>query len=330
MEEADGQADHKMSALLSPKLMKSLQSLSGRFSHLAAAVRRVLSAAKDTAIICLPRRVVQILAGNRWQVREDIKDQVAAYRTSSRKGKRKIVLYTAVFGDVDTLLLPDIIDPEIDYICYTDRPRNDYGVWQLRSVPYSHSDRTRIARYVKMHPHRLFPAHEVAAWIDANILLKGDIRKYVELVRGAGAQIGLIAHPDRDCFYEEVEACKRFGKDKAVIIDAQADHYRANGLPHKQPLYETGFMVVQLQDAQAIAALQLWWRQIEQFSRRDQLSLSWVTHQMPELNIVSLLPRGSSVRNHEDFRYYRHSYARALMVPKVVERLGAISAPTNQ
>ncbi len=319
-----------MSVLLSARVQKPMQCFSSWFSRLADASRRVLSTAKDTTIICMPRTVVQIVAGNRWQVREDIEDQVAAYRLSCRKGRRKMVLYTAAFGDADPLLLPDIIDPDVDYICYTDRPRNDYGVWQLRSAPYSHSDRTRIARYVKMHPHQLFPTHEVAVWIDANILLKGDIQKYIEMVRGVGAQMGLIAHPDRNCFYEEVEACKRFGKDRAGIIDAQANNYRANGLPYKQPLYETGFMVVQLQDAKSIAALQLWWQQIEQFSRRDQLGLSWVTHQMPELNIISLLPRGSSVRNHEDFRYYRHSYARALIVPKVVERLGSVSHPIDQ
>ena len=100
---------------------------------------------------------MQALFDNRWHVRSDIAEQISAYRASA-SGGRRIVFYTAIFGEYDNLLLPDRIDPDVDYVCFTDRPRNDYGVWQMRTAPYYHPDPTRIARWVKTHPHDLFPA----------------------------------------------------------------------------------------------------------------------------------------------------------------------------
>jgi len=313
------------------KMTFPLRFLARRLPLLAAWGRQSVETVKDIAAATLPKRASSVLLSNHWHVSEEIENQIADYRSNSVRGQqRKIVLYTAIFGEYDNLLLPERIDPDIDYVCFTDRPRNTYGVWQMRSVPFRHTDPTRVARYVKMHPHELFPAHDVAVWLDANIILKGDLHKYVEMVRRKGGDLGLVSHPHRACFYDEAEACRQLKKDAAKAIQEQVDHYRAQGLAANQPLYETGFMVVPLLSGPTREAFRLWWQQIERFSRRDQLGLAWVTHKHPELRIIPLLPAGTSVRDHEDFSYYRHSYARALMVPDALLRLGTVSNPAEQ
>ncbi len=152
-----------------------------------------------------------------------IGQKIRAYQASPNKGTRKIVYYTAVFGDYDNLLLPELIDEDIDARSFTDRPRNTYGVWQLRASPYYHSDSTRIARYIKTHPHQLFPGYHFAIWLDANIVPRGDLQKYVDMLRLENTSFGLIPHPNRDCFYQEADACKLRRKDNSSVIDAQAD-----------------------------------------------------------------------------------------------------------
>ncbi|WP_414471776.1 glycosyltransferase domain-containing protein [Microvirga sp. M2] len=310
------------------KMTVPLRFLARRLPRLAAWGRQCVAGIKDALATALPKQASRTLLDNRWHVSEDIERQIAAYQHNSAHGKqRKIVLYTAIFGEYDNLLLPERIDPDIDYVCFTDRPRNTYGVWQMRAAPYQHADPTRVARYVKLHPHELFPHHEVAVWLDANIILKGDLHNYVEMIRVTGGDLGLVAHPHRPCFYDEAEACRQLGKDSAKVIQEQVDHYRARGLAANQPLYETGFMVVSLLSRATPEAFRLWWQQIERFSRRDQLGLAWVTHKHPELGIVHILPAGDSVRDHADFKYYPHSYARALIVPDMLLRLGAVTAP---
>lgn len=312
---------------LSWKVTYPLRILARCLPGLAGWTQRNLDRAKDALVRHLPAQAVQAFIKTPWEVRADIGEQIAAYRAARSKSARRIVVYTAIFGKYDNLLLPERLDPEVDYVCFTDRPRNDYGVWQMRAAPYYHSDPTRVARWVKTHPHELFEDHDVAVWIDANIILKGDIRHYIEKARNEGAHLGLISHPHRQCFYEEAEACKRLKKDAGKAIDLQVEHYRKNGLPLNLPLYETGFMVVPLKKPESAEALHLWWQQIERFSRRDQLGLAWVIYRFPELKIVSLLPQGSSVRDHEDFVYFRHSFAQALIVPEALLKLGTVADP---
>ncbi|MCB5176432.1 glycosyltransferase [Microvirga lenta] len=316
-----------MRSSLSHKVTSPLRALAHRVPRLAAFGRQAINSTRDALLARLPKQVAAFLTDSRWQVDPDIARMIAAHREARGEGGRKIIFYTAIFGKYDNLLLPDIIDPGIDYVCFTDEPRHDYGVWQMRSVPYYHPDPTRVARWVKTHPHELFPDHEIAVWLDANIILKGDVRRYIDMVGRANGHLGLVSHPHRDCFYEEAEACKQLKKDSAAAIDRQVAHYRQNGLPPKQPIFETGFMVVRLQRPEAAAALDLWWQQIEGFSRRDQLGLAWVTHQRPDLKIVPLLPQGQSVRDHDDFRYFRHVNARALIVPEVLLQLGSKMSP---
>ncbi|WP_195904263.1 glycosyltransferase [Microvirga lotononidis] len=311
---------------LSWTVTRPLRALARSLPGLAAVVQRTLDRTKDGLAVVLPKQAAQALFDNRWEIRDNIAEQIAAYRTAAA-GKRRIVIYTAIFGEYDNLLLPERVDPSVDYVCFTDRPRNDYGIWQMRAAPYYHPDPTRIARWVKTHPHELFPDHNVAVWLDANIILKGDIHHYVGLVAGRDAHLGLIAHPHRACFYDEAEACKRLNKDSATLIDRQVEHYRKAGLPLQQPLFETGFMVVPLQKRETSDALHLWWQQIERYSRRDQLGLAWVNYRRPDLTVVPLLPQGASVRHHEDFLYYRHVFARALIVPEQLLRLGTLASP---
>ncbi len=312
---------------LSWTVTRPLRALAQRLPGIAAGVQRTLDRAKDVLATTLPKQAAKNLFDNRWNVRDDIEDQILAYRAAATGGRR-VVFYTAIFGEYDNLLLPEHIDPKVDYVCFTDRSRNNYGVWQMRSAPYYHPDPTRIARWVKTHPSDLFPAHDVAVWLDANIVLKGDIHQYIDVIERHGADLGLISHPHRACFYDEAEACKRLKKDSSKLIDIQVEQYRKAGLPLKQPLFETGFMIVSLKKRATADALHLWWRQIECYSRRDQLGLAWVNHQYPHLQIVPLLPQGASVRDHEDFIYFRHSFARALMIPAVLLKLGRLVSPS--
>ena len=65
---------------------------------------------------------------------------------------------------------PKYIDDRFDYILFTDEPKEKHiGVWEVRKVDYSNSDKTRIARYIKTHPHTLLPQYKATVWLDANL-----------------------------------------------------------------------------------------------------------------------------------------------------------------
>src|SRR5690606_15042833 len=116
----------RMQRSYSWRLTKPLRAASKRFPFLCAAVISV-----GQTILKTGRKVARndaddvVESGTIWRVPNDISRNIESYQLSPNSGARKIVVYTAVFGDYDTLLLPEALDQEIDYVCFTDRPRNN-------------------------------------------------------------------------------------------------------------------------------------------------------------------------------------------------------------
>ncbi len=267
--------------------------------------------------------------GQKWFERFHIKDQVECYASSSGVANKKIAVYTAIFGDYDTLLMPEIIDIGCDYICFTDKKINNYGIWQIRPSPYYHMDATRMARYVKTHPHVLLKEYDYAVWIDGNVCFRSTFNylKYIECLEYQRSSFGTVVHPLRACVYKEAEACKQLSKDDYGIIDAQMREYGNKGLRTNSGLYETNFMIICLKDEQVRDMFSLWWRQINKYSRRDQLGLPWALH-LSGITVGSLLGgKGISVREHDDFQYFTHKQGRLLKACSALNKLGEIESP---
>lgn len=312
---------------LSWRITKPLRFLSQRFPVVGATVLKILSAPfrlisliKSVSAAEAPRLVFT------WVTPTDISSQITAYGKFPKHGTRKIVYYTAIFSDHDTLMLPDRINEDVDYVCFTDRSRNTYGIWQLRISPYHHPDPTRVARYIKTHPHELFPNYDFAIWVDGNVNLRSNIKDFINILQVEETSIGLIPHPIRDCVYQEFDACRQHRKDKREVIDTQEKHYRDNGIKEHSDLYETNFMVIDLADEKLSSIFRIWWQQIEKFSRRDQLGLVWAMNQV-DITVSHMLPKGVSVREDEEFTYFTHQQSRQLSVPEELLDFGRTESP---
>lgn len=233
----------------------------------------------------------------------DIIEGVKSYKRL--KKKNHIVVYTAIIGEYDSLIVPEVIDPDIDYVCFSDRPRDGFGVFEIRPVDYYNTDPVKIARYVKTHPHKYFPEHDVSIWIDANVLIRGDLKKYVNRLKSSGEKIGCVAHPRRNCAFVEAESCKELGKDDNDVIDKQMERYRGLGFMPDAGLIETNIFVCLHHDPVVQQAFGSWWNEIERYSRRDQLSVMYALKDSG-LKWFSLFEENYSLRNHYDFALFRH------------------------
>lgn len=316
----------RIESSLSWRITRPLRALSSRYPHFASTIVETAKVFYRLAKRTAPSSTGPLGEAPRWSPRADIGSQIARYRDDNRSRSRKIVVYTAVFGDYDRLLLPELLDPEIDYVCFTDRPRDTFGIWKLRISPFYHADPTRIARYIKTHPHTLFSGYDHAIWIDANIILRADPVKYIRMLDAAGKSLGLVPHPHRDCVYEEIEACKLRSKDSDASLDSQATFYRSHGLEEHRGMYETGFMAVALKDLNTRSLFAAWWRQIATFSRRDQVGLAW-SLKSHSVDVCELLPKGVSVREDEDFIFIPHADARRLSTPADLKPHSLIESP---
>ena len=217
---------------------------------------------------------------------------------------KKYAIYTALIGNYDTIRQPLVVDGRFDYVLFTDDVTTDtIGIWKVKQVCYKNNDRTRIARYVKTHPHSLLPEYDATIWIDGNIQITSHYlyNRCILLCKNK-IQIASVKHPYRDCIYEE--AYSVYGLDLEKVIFEWCHFLRHNDYPKRNGLYETN-VLFRMKDSDVENANEMWWTIIEKYSRRDQLSFNyvlWCKHLKEEY----ILPVNQSSANTPYLSIYQH------------------------
>ena len=223
----------------------------------------------------------------------------------SRSGNEiRIVIFTAITDNYDSIKLPEQLNPRFDYVLFTDSPAPDTGIWQIRPITYLHSDKVRSARFIKTHPHVFLNDYNVAIWIDSNIMILGDIYYIVERFLYSGKSVGAVPHPLRESIYEEVTVCENKGKDENDVMKEQIDKYEKKSFLHRD-LIESNFIIFDLRNNKTACFLDRWWHEIDRHSRRDQLSLNYALSEAG-FDWYRLTKRPDSIRNHPDFAFVPH------------------------
>ena len=222
----------------------------------------------------------------------------------------KYVVYTSLTGGYDNLNQPLAVDPEFDYICFSnDIPAGRTGMWDVRPIPFSHKDKLVESRYAKLLPHVVIPEYECSVWIDANIVITGEqfyqyVRRHIRDEHSLIAQVNHI-HEGRDCIYDEIESCVRYGKLGLIDALTQYSHLRRDHYPRHNGLYENNLVFRRHNDPFVKDISEQWWSEFMRYARRDQLSLNyiyWKKGYVPGL----LLPENECARNVDYLQYILH------------------------
>lgn len=193
------------------------------------------------------------------------------------------VVYTSIFGGYDTLITPENVSPNIDYICFTDT-NLESDVWQIIKVPAIYNDSTRCARKYKLLPHRFLNQYDCSVWIDGNITIHGDVNKFIDTYLPS-TNIAVYDHMQcfdkRNCIYQEAQAIFYFGqkngnyKDDPNTIQQQIERYMNDSYPQNNGLVSSGIILRNHNSADVIDCMEHWWSEVKYGSKRDQLSFNY-------------------------------------------------------
>jgi hypothetical protein len=129
-----------------------------------------------------------------------------------------------------------------------------------------------------MKPHLLLPAYNESLWIDAGFSVVGDIDEYI----GAylhDADMLCFVHPDRDCIYDESEACVAAGFASQSEADRQIAKYREHGMPAHFGLIASGSLYRKHTDR--VAELDdLWYAETMAGTSHDQLGFNYCCYKL--------------------------------------------------
>jgi len=202
----------------------------------------------------------------------------------------KIVVYTAIFGQYDELPTNTFIADDVDYICFSDHEiRSD--LWNVQIVDPIYEDTTRNSRKYKAVPHRFLPEYDYSIWVDGNMCMVGDFR---ELLTDSIFRTydHMQCFDKRNCIYGEANVILQLGqqnmqrspergirnwKDNPYLIQEQMKRYHEQGFPVNFGLAETSVVIRKHNDSRCIQLDEDWWTEMKYGSRRDQLSLNFVS-----------------------------------------------------
>ena len=220
----------------------------------------------------------------------------------------RIAVYTVLFGKYDNLKNPMYVSDNCDYYVVTNQDIDSSLVWKkfdlgkFKDIIDAFSDLEK-ARYFKLHPHKLFPKYKYSIFIDANIQIVTDL---VPVVAQLGNNfIGIHNQPGRDCVYQEATEIIVIKKAPKEQVVQQVNAYQKEGFPKHYGLFRTCVVVREHNNEKCIRLMNIWWENINRYSKRDQLSFTYSLWKMGlKKSAVSNL--GNDVRTNPRFIESEH------------------------
>ena len=218
-------------------------------------------------------------------------------------------MYTALYGNKDALREPLVTSDGFDYVCFTDNKNLKSNIWDCRYSEPIHSDPVRSAKVFKAKPHEYFPKHDLSLWVDANFLIKSDLNTFVEKTNNlSDANMLLFQHDQgRDCIYDEAQVIINHKKDDPNIVFEQMQRYRNENYPANNGLTANSILLRRHNSDDISALSNLWWDEIKNYSRRDQLSFCYCLWKQSVKYYLLKYPN-VDIRHNEWFHWLPHNY----------------------
>ncbi|MDI6025353.1 rhamnan synthesis F family protein [Corticibacterium sp. UT-5YL-CI-8] len=255
----------------------------------------------------------------------DVQSYIDARKQTGRQAR--IAVATAIIGDYDVLQLPEHIDNDVDYFCFSDSRIDGYDVFEIRTVDYSNDDPRRVARYIKTNLLHLLKGYDFLIWVDSNVQIRGSVNNFISMMEKSDAAVGVIYHPIRSSYLDEAKEIIARKLDDQDVVQAQVGTYRNVINLEDDRLIETNFMIFNARDSHAVAFADLWWDEIQKKSKRDQLSVNYALRKSG-IQTQSLLDDGYSCRDHPSFRLFFHGTTPQVMLSRHQRDDGSIRAGT--
>jgi hypothetical protein len=210
----------------------------------------------------------------------------------------KKVIYTILVGKYDDLLQPLAVDESFDYICFSnDFSEKTIGIWNIRKIPFSDADNTRVSRYAKLLPHKVLQEYEYSLYIDANIQITGsEFYRFVNQRILEDVLVAQVPNIFRDCIYKDIEIAYRRRKVNLRGAMRQYRHLKQEGFPEHFGLFENNVLLRKHNDQRVVELSEAWWKEYCDYTHRDQFSLMYV-YWKKNYKPGNLLGEGKNARN---------------------------------
>ncbi len=187
---------------------------------------------------------------------------------------KKFVIYTAIFGRLGRFKIPNVSISDVSRFCFTDLDVESH-FYEIKKMNLNHLLSVRRQRWVKICiPDEIFDNYEYSVYVDCKRPMSVDF-DYLLNCMEAESDFLTRPHRRRSCAYDEGMFCIDRKKDHKAVILKQLGFYKSQKFPTHCGLHATGLLMRRHTEKMKEFS-SLWWKQVERYSHRDQISLPYV------------------------------------------------------
>lgn len=193
--------------------------------------------------------------------------------------KNDICVYTCITGDYDNLREIENMEKGIDYLCFTNNKKIKSKTWKIIYIEDKNLTNTKLARKIKILGNDLINKYKISIWIDGNLYFKKSIHKFLETYAlNTDANFISFKHHERNCIYEEINACYQCKKEEKQNLIKIKEFYEKENYPKNNGLVETGVIIRKNGDELVTKTMEMWFEHVLNYSKRDQLSFNYCVY----------------------------------------------------
>lgn len=192
--------------------------------------------------------------------------------------RNQIAFYTCIVGGYDNLMEPLSILPQCDYYVISDKKPDRETVFQYLDIreylPENITDNTKKNRYVKINAHKIFPQYKYSIYFDGQMQVDSTIIECIKEL--PSTRIMAFCKNYWNNPYMEAMRVILNNRDSEEIVVKQMEKYWLEGLPDDFGNVYCGILIREHNNPICKTLMHDWWGQIKKFSKRDQISFSYV------------------------------------------------------
>lgn len=220
----------------------------------------------------------------------------------------RIAVYTCITGGYDSAPTIYVFPDNVDYFIFTDSETYDSNLgWKNREIPNHIKEYSNVVinRYLKMHPHILFPDYKYSVYVDGNVSIYTDVTEFINKISDHGCGIAIHTHDVRDCVYDEIAATYAGRRENPERLKMHEKYLVNEKMPAHYGLLQCNVIARTHNNDKCKLIMEEWWEEYMKYSKRDQISLPHVLFKNGvSINEVGTL--GNNVYKNPAIRVIRH------------------------
>ena len=220
--------------------------------------------------------------------------------------KIKKVVYSIIIGKYDKIYK---FNKQEGYNYFLFSDIKYYGTnWTI--IPISkliekvNASKIKLTRYFKLFPHLFFKEYDLSIYIDSSYIIKGDLNELLLKIINPSFDLYFLQHPVRNKVFQEFSAVIKYKKDTKKSVNIVKKRYIKENFPDNLGLTQNCIIIRKHNKKNIIKLMKFWWKEIKNYSYRDQLSLNYAIWKL-NLNIKIYYLSFRFMKNY--FTYKKHS-----------------------